>query len=327
MPKVHVILITTRYQYSIPQLGEWNYGFVLMSRYLESLGFSITLLPSLPEKTTNVGSSPIVGYSHTRIDLFNTLKDIINKYDVLVFGIDALSDHYYDFLCTVKIVREICPNSIIVGGGPYFSRESEADKIGLSDSVELELFSGNVDAIVLGHCKSMGDICLGLRDSTIRCGDNWIIENIPIGVYVLQDNHVFGSGVSTLPKIDMPVVRLPDKQGNIRASIFIDSSCPNQCHYCSTIPASCTITSSTINTLKHIQDEIGPFRTNIIDNNPLFSNHSKNAIVTIRNEDIDTEFSIYLDEALFAFGRWKDILSICRDLCITGVFIGRESSD
>ena len=94
-------------------------GLLYMGAVLEEEGFKVSLFNNLVCPKTRVKNIP--GFLHHGVD-DDYFKDIVEKESPDIIGISCPFTAQFDnFVHAAKLVKEVSPNVLVVGGGPHFS--------------------------------------------------------------------------------------------------------------------------------------------------------------------------------------------------------------
>ncbi len=217
---IRISVINAREVSSFFNMADESPAVATLLRLLEEKGISAASFPDTEER------SDILGYED-KIEAF--LKE--NPSDIVAFS--CWTSGYAMAVDMACVARRVCPDALIMAGGPHFSSIEE---------IETALNAGEFDIIFRGGGSPFVDFCAGLASGDIS------VERTPSGLFIkgcfCEDGLCCknGEGAVVIGKRGKlkgavsPVLEINDAYADIR--IIVRDICPNGCDYCVIEPSS-----------------------------------------------------------------------------------------
>ncbi len=319
-------------------------GLLYMGAVLEEEGFKVSLFNNLVCPKTRVKNIP--GFLHHGVD-DDYFKDIVEKESPDIIGISCPFTAQFDnFVHAAKLVKEVSPNVLVVGGGPHFS--VCGDDFLLKNPYVDCYISGEGEEPMLALVKAVsgGRSIEGISGVTHKSIDeegNTIIkkiphvlmrdmDNIPIPAYHLVDMDMYFRYQSFgCEGYDVPISARLDQGGKKTISMITSRGCPFKCTFCSIAlhmgkPVRAHSSEYVILHIEKVVNQYGVEHIFFEDDNLTFKmkrtqKTCEQMIVKKINISWSTPNGVRADKLT------KPLLALMKDSGCTGLIVGTESGD
>lgn len=319
-------------------------GLLYIGAVLEDEGFEVSLFNCLVCPETRVKEIP--DFIHHGVD-DEYFKEMIAKESPDIVGISCPFTAQFDnFVHAAKLVKEVDPNLMIVGGGPHFSVCGN-DFLLKNPYVDCYI-SGEGEEPMLNLIKaiSIGSSLEGIAGVTHKSIDvngetviNKIphvlmrdMDNIPLPAYHLVDMDLyFRYQLKGCRGYEVPISARLDQDGKRTVSMITSRGCPFKCTFCSIAlhmgkPVRAHSPEYVVDHLSHMVEKYNVEHIFFEDDNLTFKmKRTTETCELMLEKSIDITWST--PNGVRADKLTKPLLALMKKTGCTGLIVGTESGD